>query len=252
MLRRFFFPAMVLLLALWLLAACGSTAAPEVATDTPVPSPTPMSAAAILTAAQEASKEADSFHVDMDMVMTMTMPAAGLATPMRIPITLVGDFQPPDRSQATVTMEMQGTSIDVDMVTISNTTYVKDPTTGVWGSAAQSATPLSPEDLLSFKAEDIVGLTIVGEETIDGMRVYHLAGTTTMPLELGEPLGEASGTVAVDYWIEKETNYVRQAALLGEIPVTGEMTATIELSATMFLSDYGKAVTIEAPEVDAP
>jgi len=256
MFKRSVLPAIMLLLALWLLAACATATTAPVATDTPVPTDTPaptatsMSAEAIVEAALEATQAAESFHVDMSMVMTMSMPAA-LPAPVRIPVTMVGDVQPPDRSHATVSMNMQGLNIETEMVTISNTTYVKNPSTGEWLVSTQSASPLSPDDLLSFKPGEMEGLTIVGEETLDGVPVYHLAGTASMPLEIGEPFGTATGMVEVDYWIDKEDNYVRQGTIFGDIPVTGEMTATISISATMILSDYGKTVTIEAPEVGA-
>jgi hypothetical protein len=147
-----------------------------------------------------------------------------------------------------MTVTMQGMSIDTEIVTISNTTYVKDPTTGNWQTTTQAASPVSPGELTSFKPEQIVDLSIAGEEEIDGTVVYHLSGKANMPLALGDPIGTITGTMNVDYWIEKETYRIRKATIVGDIPITGDTPGTASMSITATLSDYGEPVVIKAPE----
>jgi WD40 repeat protein len=217
-------------------------------TSTPTSTPTPQSAQEILAAAIEAVQEAGSYHFDMTMQMNAGTVDGSLT--MKIPMTFAGDFQQPDRMKATMTMEMLGQSIEMDMVTIGGTSYYRESTTGEWQvSPAQSggeSTPGGPGAIDLGQMEDA---TFVGEERLAGSPVYHVAGTAPYPLSFIESLGDVEGDLQIDYWIDQESSYVVKGTMQGDVTATGELEITIAISATVLFSGYGQAVEIEAPEV---
>jgi hypothetical protein len=243
MMKKLILPATVLVAIALLVIACGGPTATPVPTATPTPPPVEE----ILKGAATAMKEVDSVHIDMTMQMTMTTQGMTL----QIPLTLVGDMQNPDRFKGTMAMDMMGQSIRADMVVISPTTYISESTTGEWQTttATEAGLPVDPSSITGVNPEDVEGLALVGEETINGRPVYHLTGTVkAAPLGLQESLG-AGGDVNLkaDYWIDKENSYMLKSTVSGDIAITGEMEATINLSMVMLFTDYNKPVTIEAP-----
>jgi len=234
--KKLVLPVIVLVALALLVIACGAA-----------PTPTPPPAADILNAATAAMENLDSAHLDMTMAMTMT--AQGMT--LNIPITMAGDMQNPDRFKGTLAMEMMGQSIKADMVVISPTTYISESTTGEWQTttAEEAGIPFDPSNLTGVDSEDVEGLALVGEETVDGRTVYHLTGTVkAAPLGLQESLG-AGGDVSLkaDYWIDKENNQILKSTVSGVIEITGDMAATVDLSMVILFTDYNKPVTIEAP-----
>jgi hypothetical protein len=237
--KKLVLPVIVLVALALIVIACGAT-----------PTPTPPPAADILNAATAAMENLDSAHLDMTMAMTMT--AQGMT--LNIPITMAGDMQNPDRFKGTMAMEAMGQSLNMDIVVISNTTYISESTTGAWQatSAEDAGVPFDPKQLIGgVKPEDIEGLTLVGEEMVGDRPAYHLTGKVTKaPLGLGESLG-AGGDVSLtaDYWIDKETSYILKQTVSGDMTITGQLEATVNLAMTMLFSAFDVPVTIEAPEV---
>ena len=241
--KKLALPLVVLVAITLLVIACGGPTATPVPTATPTPPP----AVEILKAASVAMEEVDSVHIDMTMQMTMTTQGMTL----QIPMTLVGDMQNPDRFKGTLAMEMMNQSIRADMVVISPTTYISESTTGEWQTttAEEAGIPVNPSSISGVNPDDVEGLALVGEETIDGRPAYHLTGTVkAAPLGLQESLG-ASGDVNLkaDYWIDKENSYMLKSTVSGDIAITGEVEANVNLSMLMLFTNYNAPVTIEAP-----
>jgi branched-chain amino acid transport system substrate-binding protein len=99
-------------------------------------------------------------------------------------------------------------------------------------------------------------LSFIGEESLDGTPVYHLAGDIPLEkLELDD--SDVEGNMQIDVWIGVEDDLVRQMTMVGEIPVdeAGEMLpgagelGTLDLTMTITWSDFGKDVIIEAPKI---
>ncbi len=256
--------ALICLLAGVALAACGPTPTPvptatpmptltPTATLTPTPTPTPThtptptppSPQALLEAAMAAQEE-ESYHFEMEMEMAVTEGEIA----MEIPITFSGDFQPPDRVQAMVSMTMFGFTIDMETITIGETAYAVNPLTGEWEVSTEPASPFAPEDFTAVAPEEIEDLVLVGEETLDGTRVYHLRGVVGSEV-LGEALAGTEGEIRVEHWIGVEDGWLRQSVIEGELSMPDEA-GTIELSVTITYSDYGQEVTIEPPEMPTP
>jgi LppX_LprAFG lipoprotein len=252
-----------LTLAAWLVIACGAaqptpTATPTAiptststplptATPTPTPTPAAPSVQEILAAAVDTQKGVESFHFDINATVTVT--GGGLDSPLTMPITFVGDFQAPDRMQGSMTTATaQGTPVEAAMIVIGQDVYIKDPSTGQWVATTGSTIPFAPQEFTDIKLSELRGLTLVGEEILNGSPVYHLAGTTALPLGLGATIGEMQGTFQTDYWIDKENSHMLQAAMEGKVPISGTVEATVAMAVTIRFSDFGVAVTIEAPK----
>ena len=225
-------------------------------TPTPTPTPTPvlrLEPVALMERAIAAMDKVDSYYFKMDMKIKVS--AEGFS--IELPIGLVGDFQRPDKSQAKLTMNIFGEQLDIEVITIGDSLYGQDPGTGEWEELdLDEAIPFTnPDQFIGVNPSDIEDLVLVGEDTLDGIRVYHLTGNARPEVE--GPFGEFKGTLKVDFWIGVDSFLIQQVAIEGDIegdflsgPLAGgELSATTALTATIGFSDFGKAVAIEAPEV---
>jgi formylglycine-generating enzyme required for sulfatase activity len=190
--------------------------------------------------------DAIAYHFDMDMQMTV----AEEDFVMEIPVSFVGDFQPPDRVRGTISTTVLGMSIEGELITIGETTYSKDPDTGEWQISTGEESPLSPLDFGGIDPERVEDLAIVGEETVDDTPLYHLRGMAS-PQDMGDTFTglEAEGELQLDCWIGVEDGRLRQGAYDGELSSEG---TTITMTANILYSDYGQTVVIEPPEMPTP
>lgn len=219
------------------------TPTPVPPTDTPVPTATPTlpSPQALLKSAL-ADTDAKSHHFEMDMQMKMTEEGVTI----EIPMTFVGDYLPPDRMHGMVSMSVVGVTIESEMVTIGETTYVKNPATGQWETSTEPASPYSPGDFTGLEPADIEGLVIVGQKTLDGTPVYHLQGTLSAG-DMGEAFAGTEGEMQVEYWIGVKDGLLRRAFVRVELSSTDTRAVAIGMETTVTYSDYGKTLAIEPP-----
>jgi hypothetical protein len=178
----------------------------------------------------------------MDLQMTMT--EEGIT--VEIPMTFVGDYQPPDRMRGTVSMSVIGITIESEVITIGETSYVKNPTTGEWEVSTEEAAPYSPGDFTGLEPADIEGLVLVGKETLDGTPVYHLRGALSAQ-DVGDAFAGTEGTMQADYWIGVKDGRLRRSAVRVELSSSDAQAVTIGIEATMTYSNYGEPVAIEPP-----
>ena len=178
-----------------------------------------------------------------------------------ISMSLAGDFQVPDRNQATLTLSSGGIDAEFEMITIGRKSYMTNPVTGEWAANPELPVPFGNE-MLAFGAFDtdldpavVEDFVLVGEEELDGERVYHLGGPvpgTTLADLLDDP-GVEGGEGEVEYWIGVKDLLVRRTAVELEVlqddPITGEA-IMLKMTAVATLSDYGKPVDIQEPEVE--
>ncbi len=237
------------------------------ATPTPVPQPTPipmstsapqpqaapalekdLSAREILATSAAAMEQVGSLHFDMEISMKLDSQGMAIDVPMR----LVGDFQAPDRTQGTLTVSIVLISIESQVISIGDTTYVTDPQSGEW-NVIPGGMPLvaGPAEFIAADPSDVTELVVVGVEALDGTQVYHLAGKTSAGI-----FGESGGESEVGYWIGVEDAYLRQVFATGVVdPQGGEALLGVlaagsgAVSVTVRLSEFGKSVSIEAPEI---
>lgn len=204
--------------------------------------------------ATEAMAEASSFHFELLAKIEAESDTVGAG----IPLSLVGDFQSPDRLKGTLRISLGFFDFQMDTITIGDTTYITDPQTGQWQKApGQGAGLPNPADLTAIQGEALETLELVGLEMLDGVSVYHLSGEPPR-----EVLSPADGEeVHADFWIGLEDSLFRKIEAGGTVSLTGDNgllggpvaggidadTATLTL--TMTFSDYGKPVVIEPPEL---
>jgi len=245
--KKLALPVIGLVTLALLVIACGSP-----------PTPTPPPPLDIFNAATEAAKEVDSVHYDMAAQVAITSEG----TAMNMLMTLAGDIQTPDRFKGVMTMDMLGVSVKINMVMISDTIYMTDPTTGKWQTTPvdQAGLAFDPKEMTAFKVEDIEDLAFAGEEKVGDRSAYHLTGkVSSLPSYMAgtfESLGVGGDVnLRADYWIDKETNLALKSTVVGDMTMitemadTADMSMTMAMSMTMLFSDYNKPVTIEPPEV---
>lgn len=227
-------------------------------TDTPTPepppTPEPRSANDLLEASAMAMEDVDSFHFFMDMQLEMG--GEGLA--MEIPMLFEGDVQEPDLMAGTLSISFLGISMESELISIGDTTYMTDPETGEWGLSTDGdffgldqlgGGLTSPDSLLSADEDAFTDLEVVGEEMLDGVPVIHLKGFMTIEDAGGE------SDFAVDIWIGTEDNYMHQLVIEGQTAVDqvddtlfGAGGGDVSMLITMNLSDFNEPVDIQPPD----
>ena len=246
-----------------------STPAP---TNTPEPTPAPteppesLSAQEVLEKASAAMAAVESGYAEVEI---QTQLAEG-PMPVAVDIQIVGDFQAPDRSQFNVTMATGGFTIETEFITVGTESYVKNPFNGEWNASPESPAPFG--NLLAlgavnldFDPEVAGGFTLVGKEQLDGETVYRLQGVLS-----GDDLAKlldgpqsALATSQVEYWIGVDDFLLREIRFHIEQAVEGTVDGPIvdaegapplsvfalSMDSGIKLSDYGKQVDIQAPEV---
>ncbi len=196
-----------------------------------------------------------SFHFDIDAKLSISSEGASLD----VPIDLKGDFQAPDRTRGTLVVSFLIFQVESQFVSIGDTSYATDPETGQWTVEQDSALDFvdpaaiaSPE--LLAEAAGLADLILVGTGALGGVQVHELAG------RLSDEAG--AGELDVTYWIGVDDGLIHQVDLKGQfeldeelggiIPVGDIEVSEATIEAVLTLSDFGKPVQIEAPEVAAP
>ncbi len=224
------------------------TPVPPTPTPEPAATPAPLSAEAILQGAFDASEQASSYRFDMNLLMVLS--GADIGEDTEMPMHLVGDVQPPDTVQGTLTMSVNGVEVETQVVRVAGTTYVKNPLTDKWLIEPQTTTIFNPEDLVADPTT-VDELELLGEETVEGTPAYHLTGRTRLPFSFDEPLGDVETDMLVNYWISQEDLRVVRSTAEGDIDFTGQIDATATVSMTMRVFDYDVPMEIVIPEIAA-
>ena len=237
-------------------------------TPSPVPSPTPTpteapspntaesggagssgveSPAEVLQASLDAMKGVSSFHFAVEGSIT---PGTGGFT-AAIPLTYVGDFKAPDLVRGKLTLQVAFFSVEIETIAIGDAVYNTNPQTGIWETTPGLAGAIpSPPQLVLSGLPRLIGPVSGERDNLDGAPVFRLRGVLPAGF-VGESEGEA------DIWIGAEDLLVRQVAGEGEISLedlgaalgVSGISGKATIALTVRFSDYGKPVTIEAPQV---
>jgi hypothetical protein len=193
----------------------------------------------------------DSWHVDMSGGMTMSY--KGLT--MDIPVTYVGDFSAPDRLEGKLSMNILWNKLERDTVLISRVRVAPEPGTGETVSSVQPVPLVSLLDFVEFEPADIPNLELVGEETLDGIPVYHLkGGVSALEMEIVQ-LGSKftlQGEVVLDILIGADDFLPRLTSADGSLAVSGGAEGTLYVAGTTVFTEYGSGQADEAPEYVVP
>ena len=228
------------LLVLALLAAC------DLLEATPTSTPTaPPGAGSISASATQIFDEARlamagrSFHVEGDFQVASQVAGLTLRAPLTtsIDVAVDGEFA----GTVSVTIPVVGT-IATEFVYADGKMNAVNPLTGGWAVIATAPVPLDPIGLLPV---EILNLTYIGEETLEGVQVYHLRGTVPP----GTLLGEGSGELSADFWIGVGDHLVRKIAGAGGVSVEVSPTVSVAGQADFILavSAFDEPVTIAEP-----
>jgi hypothetical protein len=186
--------------------------------------------------------EEESHHVEMEMQMTMKEEGVSI----EMPITFVGDFQPPDRARGTMSLTIFGITIETEIITIGETTYTKNPETGQWEVSSEQASPFAPGDFTEVEPLDVDNLAVVAQQDLDGVPVYRLEGTVSSE-DMGEAFTDLKGKLVVKYWIGVKGGRLRRSVVKGELSDVSGGASTISLRVETTYSGYGKPVSIAPP-----
>jgi cyclophilin family peptidyl-prolyl cis-trans isomerase len=203
----------------------------------------------------DALGRAGSYHFEMGIEIEVA--SGGIS--LEVPIAFAGDFQRPDRVQGNFAMSLGFLDVEFQVITIGETAYATDPETGEWGIDTEATLPFGgPAQLLETDLSLIRDLAYAGELDHDGVAVYRLRGTFP-----AESLGEEgiAGDLEIVYLVATEDYLPRSIVIVGELDVEdgadlffgggqpSGANASMTLSLALDLSDFGKPVVIEAPEV---
>ncbi len=238
-------------------------------TDTPAPVPTPTpspththtpappSAQELLDATTEAMKSVEFGRGEVDIAVKLTQ--AGETVDMAM--SVVGDFQVPDRNQAQLSFTAGGVTVEFEAITIGDKTFMTDFLTGEWTALPTLPVPFGNELLAAgafgtdFGPEVAQGFVLIGEEALGDERVYRLRGPVPGEV-LAEMLNDPSvenGEGVVEYWIGVEDSLARKVVIEMEIaeddPISNS-TIMMTMTAVTVLSDYNKPVDILEPRVE--
>ena len=252
---------------------------PPVPTSTPPPAPQPTSTpevagvgkldpALILLESSKAMDEVESFH----FVMQATLSADQGPLSIELPMTSEGDFQRPDRSRASVDIDLGLFKIETEVIAIGDEVYMTDLESGQWiksdgGSDLMILDPVDLTDPGEFTNQDnfseLDDLRIVGQEAIEGIEgidTHHLAfSLPDWESDEGEPL---SGDIEMHMWVGVDDYYLYKITLDGRFSLAQDETTQsggsliaglgsdgdIDLDAVVNLSNFNAPVLIQPPD----
>ena len=236
------------------------TAEPTVtSTKDPIPTPTPLSVERVVEATAASMRALKSAHSEADI--TRTGRAAG-EEEGTVEMSMTGDYQAPDRTRLRTRFTIEGNDFGADYITIANETYIHVLNTDIW-EVTDTTDGLDLPETIRFDPEDTENLVLIGEEELDGEKVYHLkeilasdAGGLLNSVVHGSwfmvtPMGEV--IVEAEFWVGVEDFLIRRIIQNTHIELsadTGER-GELSLELDMRLSDYGKSMDIQAPDMES-
>ena len=153
--------------------------------------------------------------------------------------------------------------IETELIIIGRDTYLKSWWDGEWQAMAPSEDEFEFGVFsIDFALEMPERFSVVGKEYLDGELVYHVRGAISGEAQadlFDGPHAENDGaeveywSAEAEYWIGVEDFLVRKVVLQTEVPVDKSITDsgadTQKTMCVAILSDYGKPVDVQAPEV---
>jgi hypothetical protein len=239
------------------------TPTPVPATPTPVPEPVVdagSSAGAVkigevqmaeIRATVAGILDDESFH----FVLEASIQASIAGISLDIPVSAAGDFEPPDRSKATLSINMGFVSFEIETVTADGAAFATDPQTGDWvKSEAGGGLLSSPHEAIGLVVGVADLLKVVGFESIADAPVLHLRAKDALGVLSNDP----EGTATIDVWIGLDDFKPVRIGIEGEISLSDlgdQFPAQIgggpaRFAAMITISAYGTPVVIDVPKVE--
>ncbi|NJN16164.1 MAG: LppX_LprAFG lipoprotein [Oscillochloris sp.] len=229
----------LVLLATFVLSACGGRAAGP----TPTPTPTPAEIAAAIGQATQAS---ESVHFEITL---SGAPVFADQSGLTVLNSVEGDLRRPDAVLAILNVTLGGAVAEIRTISLAGRQFITNPITRQWqclepGMAFDPVVLFDPENgveaLLQDEFSDIERLE---SDTIDGRSQYHLRGT--LPAEPLQAISMGllgSGPVTAELWADMETMRATRLVLLDTSSDPANPTTW-----TITFSDYGKTIDVREP-----
>jgi hypothetical protein len=160
----------------------------------------------------------------------------------------VGDIVKPDKLSVRLYVTVMGMLTQVDVITVSGTTYMTNPLSQQWEplpSRFNAVSIFDPNSGISAILRGMTDIVELKDEKVDGLDCYHIGGNIVSqdlrPITINSLEG---ATIYLEVYIDKEEFLLRQIRLEGQI--TAEENPGIVR--TIALSDFNQEVEIELPE----
>ena len=144
---------------------------------------------------------------------------------------VTGDYQSPDRTRLSISLTFRGNDFVADYITIANETYIQVPGTDI-SQVSDSWDGLDLRETLRFDPDSMENLVLIGEEDLDGEKVYHLKGSlasdaegllNSVPGSLVMVIPIGGVLVGAEFWIGVEDFLVRRTIQNIDIELSSDM-----------------------------
>ena len=245
-------------------------------TATPVPTPTPLPTATpapavqanadsargvqssdpealrILREAIAAMAAAETLRFDVDGDISMETDDSTV----RAQLSFDGVAEAPDRMRGDLILNIGGFALRMEVISAGGVLYTTNPSTGVWEVALDFGGAAIPNMAMLLAEGDapLIGARVLGEDTLDGVRMVKLRGEARIEGLEGE-------FPRADVWIGADDSLIYRIASegdlsldsLGGLGLSGAgLSGDAYIRLDMRLSQFGEPVDIEAPSVGAP
>ncbi len=196
--------------------------------------------------------EVESFHFELESTVSIATGDSDVG----LPIDFTGDFLAPDRIRGKLSLSLGFFSIEMETIAIGDTTYITNLESGEWEVSSDLGFGVpNPAGLAVPEGVSLESLILIGEETLDGIRVYHLKGEPPASI-----FGDAQDEAEAEFWIGVDDLRTRKITAEGELslgdsgalglPLGGaDLSDTAAITLTAKFSDYDVPVVIEAPVI---
>ena len=206
----------------------------------------------VLSAMEEVMAGVGSWEMELEVMSSVS----GSQGAVGFTLSLSGERESTMRERFDMEMILLGVPfIQVEVLTYDGIRYVRDSGFGVWHVDSGSLPiggDLAGLDGDGFQVEGVLGMKVLGETDLDGVRVYRLSGVLSEDsvLELAGDASDVFSEGTVYYWIGVEDSYLYRSsfALKGDgegfLPDSALVTMTMEYN----LRGHGTDIVVLFPE----
>ena len=232
------------ILLLLLVAACSEQAQEPTATPTATPEPVDPGEELQRTVESLMALQSVSFDLEHLVGSTNLMPgvlmnrAYGRAVvPGKFEITVEGELLFP-RSY-----------VEIEMISLDDQAFMTNLINKQWEEVSPAALPINLGGFgatLAGIVDEVQSPVLLGEDSLDGVDVYHIGGDITSEVLKGlVPTAGTGFPVSLEMWTERETGMLRRALITGQVVLTDVQESERQLK----LDGANEPVTIEPPEL---
>ena len=235
--------ALLFSVALLLASVACSGAGP---TATPTPTPKPVDPREELQRTVESLVSLKSVTFDLEHLVGTTNLLPGV-----LMTRAYGKAVVPGEFDITVEGELlfPRSYLEIGMISLDEQAYMTNLVNGQWEEVAQSSLPINLSDFgatLAGIVEEVQSPRLLGQESVDGVDVYHIGGDITSEVLKGlVPTAGTGFPVALEIWTERDTGMLRRALITGQVVATDVEEAQRQLR----LEGANQPVTVERPEL---